>query len=304
VAASASPARADSVTAEALFQAGQKLMSEQRYDEACGKFAASMAQDRAVGTHYALADCHEKAGRIATAWAMLLEVESEAMSQQRPDRATFAHSRAEKLAPRLMKVTVTLSAEAQSAGAAVKRDGKAVEAAQLGVPVPVDPGPHTFTATAEGKKEWKSTLDASKEGETYTVQVPKLEDAPHDATPPRPPATQKTSPWKTVGWVLGGAGVVGLGVGTAFGIVAIGNKNDAHCDANKVCDPGTTSGIKSAATASNIGLIAGGVLLAGGAALVLFAPGGKTEAAPAAKTVRLAPVVTPRGGELVVGGSF
>ncbi len=107
---------------------------------------------------------------------------------------------------------------------------------------------------------------------------------------------------RTAGWVLGGAGVVGLrGVGAVFGIVALGDKNGAHCDANNVCDPGSTSGIKSAALISDIGWIAGGVLVATGAGLLLFAPSGNHASTTG---VRLSPVVTASGGELVLGGAW
>jgi hypothetical protein len=112
---------------------------------------------------------------------------------------------------------------------------------------------------------------------------------------------RSSSPWKTVGWVVGGAGVVGLGVGTVFGILAAADKSSAHCDANNVCDPGTTGGIKRAALVSDVGWTAGGILLASGAALVLFAPGASHE--PTAR-VRVAPAVTASGGGIAVGGSW
>jgi hypothetical protein len=299
-ATSARPARADAIAAQALFDAGEKLMSEKRFDEACAKFSASMDQDRAVGTHYALADCHERAGRIATAWEHYLEIQAEATAQNRPDRAAYVKDRAEKLAPRLMKVIITLSPAAQGAGATVKRDGKTLEAAQLGIPVPVDPGQHVVTATADGKKDWKATVDATKESETYSVEVPKLEDAPKAP----PPSSKGASPWKTVGWVLGGAGVVGLAVGATFGIVAMARKNGANCDANNLCDPGAASDIKTTSLVSDVGWIAGGVLLAGGVALVLLAPKAERQSGLGVKSVKVVPTVIASGGAVVLGGSF
>jgi len=125
------------------------------------------------------------------------------------------------------------------------------------------------------------------------------------APPPAPaPDTGGSSTWKTVGWVLGGVGVAGLGVGTVAGIIAMGDKNGAHCSSSGVCDPGTTGGIKSAALASDIGWIAGGVLLASGAALVLFTPIGSHEATAGASGVRVAPTLMASGGGAVLGGSW
>jgi hypothetical protein len=109
--------------------------------------------------------------------------------------------------------------------------------------------------------------------------------------------------WKTLGWALGGVGVVGLAVGAAAGIVALKDKNAAQCDANGVCNPGTVGGIKSAARVSDVGWIAGSVFLAGGAALVLFAPSA-IRGATAVATVTVAPVVVPSGGAIMARASF
>ena len=102
-------------------------------------------------------------------------------------------------------------------------------------------------------------------------------------------------PWKTVGWVATGAGAVGLAVGAAFGIAAINDHNAAHCNASKQCLTGPLDDAKSAATASNVGLVVGAVLAAGGVGLVLFAPGradGSSKAHRAATAV-LTPEWTP-----------
>jgi hypothetical protein len=101
--------------------------------------------------------------------------------------------------------------------------------------------------------------------------------------------------------VAGGIGVVGLGLGTVFGIVAIGDKSSAHCDANKFCDASSLSSARSAAVVSNVGLIAGGLLLAGGAALVLFTPHGKHDGVAGMK---MAPTAGPGSAGLLLGGNW
>ena len=75
-----------------------------------------------------------------------------------------------------------------------------------------------------------------------------------------------------MGFVTGGVGVAGLVMATAFGIVAISDKSSADCMGND-CNPGTASGIRTAALISDVGWVAGGVLLAGGGALVLLSHG-------------------------------
>jgi hypothetical protein len=104
------------------------------------------------------------------------------------------------------------------------------------------------------------------------------------------------------GWVLGGAGIVGLGLGTAFGVMAIEDNDNARCNASKQCLPGPLSEARSYALASDISLIAGGLLLAGGAALVIFTPSGSSDARRGA--VSVAPTAGLGSAGVALGGSW
>jgi hypothetical protein len=81
----------------------------------------------------------------------------------------------------------------------------------------------------------------------------------------------------------------------------LSDKSSAHCDSSNSCDPGTTSGIRSAALVSDIGWIAGGVLLAGGAAIVLLAPRGSHDARV---SLTVAPSVSSGGGGALLQGAW
>jgi hypothetical protein len=182
----------------------------------------------------------------------------------------------------------------------VSMDGQPLLPKLDGQAVPLNAGSHTFHFEgADGTSLDQTVL--VREGVKDQAVAVVLGAVP--AIPPASgtPAEASSSPWKMVGWVVGGVGVAGLGVGAVLGVIALGDKNSAHCDANNVCDPGTTGAIKSAALLSDVGWIAGGALLAGGAALVLFAPSGSHEATTG---VRVAPALTARGGELVAAGSW
>lgn len=191
----------------------------------------------------------------------------------------------------------------------VSVDGKPVASKLDGQAHAMNAGPHTFHFQgADGTSVDQEAL--IKEGEKNQIVSVVIGAAP--ASTPAPaslpatvPQTQPTasSPLRTVGWVLGGAGVAGLAVGTVFGLVAVSDKNAAHC-VNDLCDPGKASGIKSAALISDIGWISGGVLLAAGTALVLFAPSGHADGAATGQGVRVTPVAIAGGGGALIGGSW
>jgi hypothetical protein len=83
-------------------------------------------------------------------------------------------------------------------------------------------------------------------------------------------------------------------------MMAISDHNSADCNANNVCLTGPLNSARSAATVANVGFIAGGVLLATGLGLVLFAPGGGHGGHAAG--VAVAPFVERGGGGIAVGG--
>lgn len=287
-----STARADDpvAAAEALFQDGRRLMDQKKYAQACAKFAASEKLDPRSGTLLNLADCYEKNGQIASAWARFREAQTLAQRQNRPDREKTARERAEALEPKLPKLVIELAM--QPVEVEIRRDGVVVDPGVLGTHVPVDPGKHTIEATARGRKPWQTTIDVSG---TMSVKVPVLElkeepAGPQPIVPQKQPEKEKEkdkdndegswSTQRTFGLVGMGLGVVGIGVGTVFGLTAKSKWSDAqgHC-VNAECDPeGVTlaDDAKSAGNLSTVFFIAGGVLAAGGAVLFFTAPGSKT----------------------------
>jgi hypothetical protein len=281
-------ARADDpvAAAEALFQDARKLMDAKKYPQACAKFAASQKLDPRSGTLLNLADCYEKNGQLAIAWAKFREAENLARRQGRPDRERTAKERGDLLEPKLAKLTIDLAA--QPGDVEVKRDGVVVEHGALGTGVPVDPGRHTIEATGRGKRPWSIAVEVRT---ASNVRVPVLESL--DEPPPVPignvPVESQSDPrekasasgpgWstqKTLGVVAAGVGLVGVGLGTFFGLGANSKWSDAqsHCS-NAECDAegvSLASDAKSAGNMSTVFFVAGGVLLAGGAVLYFTAP--------------------------------
>jgi hypothetical protein len=192
----------------------------------------------------------------------------------------------------------------------VSVDGHPLTSRLAGESQPLDPGLHTFhfESAAGPPIDQQVLVREGVKNQPVSVVFKGARPAAPGAPPPvaaaaadAAPAAESPSsaPWKTIGWIAGGAGIVGLGVGAVFGVAAISDKNGAHCDASDACDSGPLGSARSAATASTVGMVAGGVLLAGGVALVLFGPSGG-----GASTARLAvaPVVGARDAGLSLGG--
>lgn len=269
--------------AEALFRDGRTLYDQGKYPAACAKFAESQRLDPAPGTLLNLAGCYEKNGQTASAWATFKEAMAASHVKGRTDWEDLARARAAALEPTLSRLTIAVASKAD--GLTVTRDGSNVGSAEWGTPIPVDPGTHAVDAQAPHRKPFHQSIDVPSGGASATVTVVELDPADEGAGTPGPEASSNGSTQRTIGIIVGALGIVGVGVGTAFGLAAMSKENDAtqhHCDATNHCDPqGVQLGkdAQSAATASTIAFAVGGVALAGGALLYFTAartPGGAT----------------------------
>jgi hypothetical protein len=318
--------RGDDASAQKLFDEGRALLAQGRFADACPKFAASEQLAPSGGTLLNLADCYEKNGQLASAWAKFHEVAERAHRAGRADVEQMAHDRFTKIEPRLSTLTIVVPKEADVDGLQVHRDGEAVPRGAWGTALPVDGGAHGIEVTAPGKRARTLSANVAPSGDRATLTVPPLEDASATATHATPagdatrPASREQpatgggglSGRAVLGLVVGGAGVVALGVGGAFGLVAIGKNNDAasHCPASPRCNDqegvNLTNDAKSAATASTIAFAAGGALLAAGVVLFLTAPSSSDRAtgAPASVAPRVALGFAPAGLGPGLGGTW
>jgi hypothetical protein len=282
----AAPARAqtasDKAAAEALFREGRRLFDAGQYPEACAKLAESERLDPAPGTLLNLAGCYEKNGQTASAWATFKEAAAAAHQKGRTDWEELARSRASTLEPTLSRLTMTVTV-ATIEGLEVKRDGAVVGKAEWGTAIPVDPGPHVIDAQAPNRAPFHRTIDVPSGGASSTVAIPDLAAAVATPAGPAtggatPQASDRGATQRVIGLVVAGAGVVGIGIGAVFGIVAMSKENDAlhnDCTADKYCTPQglqLSQGAHDTAMASNIAFGVGAAALAGGLVLYFVAP--------------------------------
>jgi hypothetical protein len=323
----------DAAAAQAMFYEARQLMKANKFGLACPKLEESLRLDYGIGTEFNLADCHEKVGKIASAWSGFLSVASAAHTAHQTDREKVARDRAKALEPRLPKLTIEVPPGAP-AGLEVKRDGVVVGQAGWNTAVPVDPGAHDITATAPGKIAWHGNLSIAEQ-KTAKITVPRLEDQPVAAAPvagattatktvapppgeatstttitsfPEPIVENRGQTQRTIGWIVGGVGVASLGVGAGFGINSLAQRARAndHCNSNNICDAQGVKARDSAITSgdvSTITTIAGAGALLGGIVLVLTAP--KTpsrEKATVTGSIHAVPQVATNGAGLSIQG--
>jgi hypothetical protein len=204
----------------------------------------------------------------------------------------------------------------------VSVDGAPLTTKLDGAAVPLNPGPHAFhleladgtsadkqVMVREGEKDQSVAVVLKPAGalEAPQVQPP---SAPATALLPAPPPADATSRGlgglRIAALVVGGAGVVGVGVGSYFGLVAMSKKrdSDAQCPggATGPCSGSGVSSSKDAESAGNASTIAfavGLAALAGGAVLWFVAP-----SSPRTAGVSVGAGLAAGGPTVSLGGRF
>jgi len=323
----------EKVTAEALFDEGKRLLIDGQLAPACEKLEQSQRIDPAVGTLLYLAECFEKSGRTASAWATFREAASAARASGQADRARIGQDRASRLEPKLVRLTVRVENENVSIeGFQLRRRGELVPRPVWGVPVPVDPGEQLIEATAPGYQPFSQRISVDKQPGTVTVPaLTKLSVSDQPATKPPPPlpptasampasssspgdtgsnpadAPAPSNAQRSVGITLGIIGILGVGTGSYFGLRARSKNNEAkeHCPNSPKCDdaygPELTEQANQAAVLSNTAFGVGGTALVAGGFLLLTAP---SKARKSGLDLRFVPVAGAREVGAQVVGSF
>lgn len=181
--------------AEGLYRQARDLMAAGKYDEACPKFAESQRLDPATGTLLNLAACHEKQGRVATAWIEYSDALFAARRDGREDRVEYARQRAAELEPKLSRLTLQLAPGMDLPQLTLELDGAVLGRAVVGAPMPIDPGSHLVRVSAPDKKSWQQTIEIGAVADQKTLTIPMLEDAPAQPAPtPVAPTAVITQP--------------------------------------------------------------------------------------------------------------
>jgi hypothetical protein len=286
--------------AQALFDRALALTNRGVYDGACPMLEESQRLDPALGTQFNLADCYEHTRREPAAYDLFALVAKEAHVVGKVVRERDSITRMKTLEGKVAR----LRFRGRSPAVRLQFDGHELAASTEGVTT--TPGSHAIDLTADDREPWHQdvTLDA---GVVLEVQLPELRSLPPPtppvvveapALPPTPPPSAAPAqapsvppsrseepsglgPARTTALVIGGAGVTGLGVGAVAGVLSLSAHDSASriCAAPSPCGDATARSQWTTATRdgniSTVGFVAGGVLLAAGAALWFLASPGR-----------------------------
>ena len=189
-------------------------------------------------------------------------------------------------------------------------DGTMVTERLDGTPIPVDPGEHQLRLERAGSEPVTKTFVA-RTGEKLrriAIAVPRTApppppsaSAPASAPPPPPPPSVEPSggDHRTLAYVIGGVGAVGLAAGAVTGLLAFKEKSTADADCtNLVCTADGKAAVDTGRTYGTVSTIAFGVGIVGiGAAAYLLLTSHPSETS----SKNVAPVVASDGKSAFAG---
>jgi hypothetical protein len=272
-------------------------------------------------------------GKLVAARETYLKVTREELATNAPRAFKDAQAQAKEemaaIEPKIAQLRIIVEG-AGTRKVNVKLDGQPVSPALVGVHRPVDPGKHVATAYPMGLSPVEQTVEL-KEGERGEIKLVISGAAggggpldPSDdpdaqlggqAPPDTTPKSGGISPLVFAGAGVGALGIGGIVVGALFTVKRgnlSGQADDKFnaCNRNPPCSPAAQADINAldsdaaqAGTIGTIGLVGGGVLLAGGVTLVVLGLMSGSKPPPAkAAAAWISPYVAPTGVGVV--GAF
>ena len=322
----ASPAFAQSAaegraTARALGVEGQAALDAKDYKKAEDFFRRAEALFNAPTLLLGLARASAGEGKYVEAWEAYNRIILDGLTNTAAFADALANAKKEigAVEGRRSRVVITVTGPAT---AHAVLDETPVQNDALGVPIFLNPGAHAVTVTADGFDPGSQKFEVA-EGKTATVSLTMTANpaavASAATSSPSPPDGAPKSSWstqKTLALVAGGIGIVGVGVGAAFGAIAssAASTTKSDCEPTTCTAQGHANALSEHSTAATDGdvstamFIVGGVGLAAAVVLWFTAPSGEKAPTPATAMtfhgLRVDPLVSARGSYLMISGSF
>jgi hypothetical protein len=185
-------------------------------------------------------------------------------------------------------------------------DGVQLREGGAALPLKVNPGPHRIVAKGASKEVTQQVDALERQVVTVTIDLdPKVEPDPVSNKVSIEGEVSAASPWRTVSYVGFGVGVIGVGVGTVTGLLAIANKMSAKSTCvDSRCPPEAWPDLdrmNTYATISTASFVVGTLgLTAAIGGLVLSSK----DASAGRSTGRVSLSVVPTHRGLIVSGGF
>lgn len=273
----AAPSAKDKANAKAFASDARAAARAGRYTDAAAAFEGAIAVDPSAQLRLELARAYAQIGKLVEAKAALTGAIDDAAKSSRDKKVGDVAKRLlGDVEPRIPSLRILFTGKVGDGEGSAKIDRKAVD---TDVAVPLDPGDHVVTGSAEGFEATERTITLA-EGAHETVKL-KLKKI---ATGPVAVKEESEGGGSKVPAILSlSVGVLGVGVGAVFGVMAMSDKStaDKSCKGT-VCSPAAQGSIDSSLAKGNVSTVAfivGGVGLALGTVLLVIAPGSKKDTA-------------------------
>lgn len=308
--------------ARSLAEQGAHAFSERRFGDAVDRFERAQALIHSPVHLLFIARASVELGLLVKAQETYIKITRENLASGAPpafvNAVEQAHGELEVLKPRIPRVTVSIDAPA-GASPELFIDGTPVPNVMVGVPLPLDPGQHTFEVRAEGASPVQKELSLV-EGQSAELElalgpsVAAAQPAPEGGTPVESSVSTsdlgENDLMRYGAYVGFGVGVVGIGVGTVFLLSAQTARDEAD-ELFNACNPGCSTdeqdrvqaGYDDQAKNNTIALVSyvgAGVGIAAGVALLLLST--NDDGGEAATQPRIVPYFG--GTSLGVAGTF
>lgn len=304
---------------------GVKASSEKRWAEAADLFSRAESLVHSPVHLLYLARAQEKLGRLVKARENYNRILREKVGPDSPDafRQAQASAQQEVGAVEARLAAVTIKLEGEKGAVSVTMDGEKVPPALVGLPLPVDPGNHTFEAAGKDLKSDPVAVSVSEGGKSAVTLIVKAVPgsvdpfaAPIAATPAAttasttpnpvpPPSTGPTERPVPTGAYIGLATTGALAVGAAVtGVLALGKHSD-YDSANDGSDPTRADDLKSSGQTLSLvsDIFTGGAVVAAGVTAYLYFTRPEVPASQNAR-LRFSPAVGRNGAALSLTGQF
>jgi hypothetical protein len=255
-----------SADARELFRRGEAAYSAGNYEIAIREWNSAYAIDPRPRIQFNLSQAYERLGELEKAMQALRSF----LDAGDPDDPMYsdANARLSALNQRMALTGVMVQGGAE--GGQILVDDKDWGRTPRPDKINVSPGSHTLIVRWAGRPEFRTSIVVPA-GQVVEVSLPADEGAPAIVTQPTTTNSTTASVSSSGGMkpvvyyaVGGGLAAIGaglLGVGIASGAAA------GECGGNIYCDP---DGKDSAETMKLVGYVTGGLLLAGGATMIVL----------------------------------